>query len=153
MASFPPLPRVTPPLGRNPLDFLGETYIASSRGMGLPYGKISLSKLQPFSTDPLVWQTDRRAIAYSVLCIWMSMCCRALKTVSKVNINDNKTETMTNYNWTWKSWRIPVFLISENKLYSMQSSERWKSWILKRYYPSVDSWLRLRQTNTGLYHT
>ena len=39
MASFLPFPRVTLPLGRNPLAFLGETYTASSRGMGLPYGE------------------------------------------------------------------------------------------------------------------
>jgi len=39
MASFPPFPRVTHPLGRNPLDFLDETYTANSRGMGLPYGE------------------------------------------------------------------------------------------------------------------
>jgi len=34
--------------------------------------KISLSKLQPFSTDPLVWQTDRRAIArYAYLNVYV----------------------------------------------------------------------------------
>ena len=37
MASLPPFPRVTRTLGRNPLDILGETYNANSRGMGLPY--------------------------------------------------------------------------------------------------------------------
>ena len=37
--SFPPFPRVTTPLGRYPLDFLGETYNASSRGMGLSYSE------------------------------------------------------------------------------------------------------------------
>jgi len=40
--------------------------------------KIARSQLQPFLTDPPVWQTDRqtdgRAIAYSAL----SICCRAL---------------------------------------------------------------------------
>jgi len=39
MASFPPFPRVTRPLGRNLLDFVDETYNANSRGMGLSCGE------------------------------------------------------------------------------------------------------------------
>jgi len=34
---FPPLPRLRPPLGGSPLEFLDKTYPAKTRGMGLLY--------------------------------------------------------------------------------------------------------------------
>jgi len=36
---FPPHLYLTPQLEGNALEFLDETYIAKTRGMGLPYGK------------------------------------------------------------------------------------------------------------------
>jgi len=55
-----PLPCLTPPLGRNPLEFLDETYPAKTRGMALPYGENFIILT---STDFLWYHrlTDRRA--------------------------------------------------------------------------------------------
>jgi len=62
------LPCLTPPVGRNLLEFLDETYPAKTRGMGLPYGEnfIILSSIVfVWSTRLTDGRTDGRAIAYT----------------------------------------------------------------------------------------
>jgi len=70
------------PAWGNPLEFLHETYLATTRDMELPYGQnliILTSTVYECVTDGQTdgW-TDRRAIAYTVLSIY-AICCRALK--------------------------------------------------------------------------
>ena len=72
MDCFPYPPLFDVPFQRNPSVFVDVTCPAKARGMGYSRVKIALSKLQPFLTDPSVWQTDGwtdgRAIACSPLC-------------------------------------------------------------------------------------
>jgi len=59
---FPPLPRLTLPLGGNPLELLDKTYPAKTRGSGLPYGEkfiILTSTVFLWNTRLSDRQTDR----------------------------------------------------------------------------------------------
>jgi len=80
-ARFPTNPRLTPPLGGIPSEFLDETYTPNRRGMGLLYGENCMpltSTVFDWSTRMTGGQTDGQAIAYSAL----SICCRTLKTAN-----------------------------------------------------------------------
>jgi len=84
--SIPPL--FDAPARGNPLEFLDETYLAKTRGMGLPYGEnfmILTSTVFDWSTRVTDRQTDKRAIACSVLSI-CAICCRTLTTNKNRNL-------------------------------------------------------------------
>jgi len=64
MADFTHPPLFEAPTWGTPSEFLDETYPRKTRGMGLLYGENCVI-LQPFLTDPYVWQRDGIAMVYT----------------------------------------------------------------------------------------
>jgi len=66
---FSTSPLFDAPTQGNPLEFVNETYLSKTRVMGLLNGENCIILTSTDFTDPPMWQTKGRTIAYRAICV------------------------------------------------------------------------------------